>query len=215
MKLQLSVDLLSLEQAMNLLQNVANFFDILEVGTSLIKQEGMAAVTAFKKKYPNKLISANMKTIDIGGLEAEMAFRAGADFTTVLGIASDATIAGAIASAQKHKRWVVADLMLIQDLEKRSKDLQALGVNYLTVHCQLDEQSRFLASETIDSLGTLHQATLVPLIATGGINQRTIQQLKSLNVEISTVGAVVYASSFSKEIAAQLRRAIDSNETGP
>lgn len=44
MKIQVSVDLLSLEQAMNLLQEVAPFIDIIEAGTPLIKQEGLKTI---------------------------------------------------------------------------------------------------------------------------------------------------------------------------
>ena len=49
MKLQVSVDLLSLEQAMNLLKEVAPYVDIIEAGTPLIKQEGLKVLSTFKE----------------------------------------------------------------------------------------------------------------------------------------------------------------------
>jgi 3-hexulose-6-phosphate synthase len=94
MKLQVSVDLVSLEQALNLLAEVAPYVDIIEAGTPLIKQEGLQVVTIFKQAYPDKLIFADMKTMDAGELKAELAFQAGSDITTVLAIANDATITG-------------------------------------------------------------------------------------------------------------------------
>lgn len=68
MKLQVSVDLLSLEQAMNLLEEVAPYVDVIEAGTPLIKQEGLKGVETFKKFYPDKLVFADMKTMDAGAL---------------------------------------------------------------------------------------------------------------------------------------------------
>jgi 3-hexulose-6-phosphate synthase len=48
-----------------------------------------------KAAYPDKLVFADMKTMDAGELEADLAFNAGADIMTVLGSAGDSTIAGA------------------------------------------------------------------------------------------------------------------------
>jgi 3-hexulose-6-phosphate synthase len=70
MKLQVSVDLLSLEQAIKLLKDVVDYVDIIEAGTPLIKQEGLKVVETFKQSFPNKLIFADMKTMDAGGLRS-------------------------------------------------------------------------------------------------------------------------------------------------
>ena len=94
MKLQLAIDLLSVPDALSLLHKVAPYVDVIELGTPLIKQEGMNVVTDIKAAYPEKLVFADMKTMDAGELEADIAFKAGADIMTVLGLAGDSTIAG-------------------------------------------------------------------------------------------------------------------------
>ncbi len=50
----------------------------------------MRAVRAVRGAFPNKLILADMKAPDVGGLEAKLAFDAGADYMTVMGSAEPA-----------------------------------------------------------------------------------------------------------------------------
>ncbi|WIM73331.1 orotidine 5'-phosphate decarboxylase [Corynebacterium suedekumii] len=49
--------------------------DILELGTPLIKSEGLAAITAVKAAHPDKTVFADLKTMDAGELEADIALR--------------------------------------------------------------------------------------------------------------------------------------------
>ena len=70
----------------------------------LIKQQGLSVVTNVKAAYPDKLVFADMKTMDAGELEADLAFNAGADIMTVLGSAGDSTIAGAVKFYKKESQ---------------------------------------------------------------------------------------------------------------
>src|ERR1700730_2966414 len=131
MKLQVAIDLLSTADALNLLRKVAEHVDVIELGTPLIKQQGLSVVTNIKAAYPNKLVFADMKTMDAGELEADLAFKAGADIMTVLASAGDSTIAGA-------------------DKPARLKELKKLGVSWVELHAGLDEQAQ--AGYSIESL---------------------------------------------------------------
>src|SRR5881392_3470089 len=68
--------------------------DWLEAGTPLIKSEGMEVVRELKKSFPGKTIVADLKTMDTGAFETEIAAKAGADVITVMGVTDDATILG-------------------------------------------------------------------------------------------------------------------------
>jgi 3-hexulose-6-phosphate synthase len=74
-KLQVAIDLLSTEDALALVAKIAPYIDIIELGTPLIKQEGLAVVTAMKQAHPDKLVFADLKTMDAGELEADIAFK--------------------------------------------------------------------------------------------------------------------------------------------
>jgi 3-hexulose-6-phosphate synthase len=208
MKLQVSVDLLSLEQAMNLLKEVAPYVDVIEAGTPLIKQEGLKVVETFKQHFPDKLIFAHMKTMDAGELEAEMAFKAKADFTTVLAVSNDATIQGAVAAARKYNKYITADMIGVHDRGKRAAELEKMGVNYLEIHCGLDEQAHGLCS--LNELKTIREMVKIPLSIAGGIKEDTIQQVEAAGADVAAVGAAIYGAKSPKEAARRIREKIAS-----
>ena len=106
MRLQFAMDTLTTEPAIELAAKAAPYVDILELGTPLIKSERLAAITAVKAAHPEKIVFADLKTMDAGELEADIAFAAGADLVTVLGVAGDSTVVGAVAAAHKHGKGV-------------------------------------------------------------------------------------------------------------
>src|SRR5207244_1722201 len=82
--------------------------DWLEAGTPLIKSEGMEVVRELKKSFPGKTIVADLKTMDTGAFETEIAAKAGADVITVMGVTDDATILEAVKAARRcvdRDRW--------------------------------------------------------------------------------------------------------------
>jgi len=89
-KIQLALDTLSAETALELARLTAPYVDILEAGTPLIKSAGIGIVSRLKIAYPDKLVLADLKSSDVGAYEAAMAFRAGADIVTTQGINNNA-----------------------------------------------------------------------------------------------------------------------------
>jgi 3-hexulose-6-phosphate synthase len=73
-----------------------------------------------------------MKIADTGSLEAEIAFKAGADLVTVMGAVDDETIKGAEA-AKKYGRKVVVDLLELKT--ERAKEVTAFEL--LLLSCTL------------------------------------------------------------------------------
>ena len=63
---------------------VASEVDIIEIGTPLCKAAGLEAIRSIREIVPDKLILADFKSPDVGGLEAKMAFDTGADMMTVM-----------------------------------------------------------------------------------------------------------------------------------
>ncbi len=84
-KLQLALDLLEIDRAIRIAEEAAGYIDLIEVGTPLVKSEGMAAVRALKKAFPDHGLVADMKTKDTGAIEVEMAAKSGADIVAILG----------------------------------------------------------------------------------------------------------------------------------
>ena len=109
-KLQVAIDLLTTEEALALAAKVALYVDIIELGTPIIKNMGSAVITAMKHAHPDKLVFADLKTADAGELEADIAFKAGADLVTVMSTVGNATIIGAVKAAKAHGKGIVVDM---------------------------------------------------------------------------------------------------------
>ncbi|MEE8400534.1 MAG: orotidine 5'-phosphate decarboxylase / HUMPS family protein, partial [Candidatus Hydrothermarchaeaceae archaeon] len=136
--LQVALDLLSIEDAITISEEaVEGGARWLEVGTPLIKNHGMTAVKRIKEKFPDCTVVADMKTMDAGDLEVEMAAKNGADVVCILGLASDFTIKRAVNSANAHDVGIMADLIGVENKTRRAKELEDLGADYILIHTSL------------------------------------------------------------------------------
>ncbi|MCD6237689.1 MAG: orotidine 5'-phosphate decarboxylase, partial [Thermoplasmata archaeon] len=91
--LQVALDLINAHRALQIAKEaVDGGADWVEAGTPLIKSEGMEVVRKLKQSFPEKTIVADMKTMDTGAVETEMAAKAGADVVCILGASDDETI---------------------------------------------------------------------------------------------------------------------------
>lgn len=69
MILQVALDLTDIETAISIAEKAARGgAHWLEVGTPLIKKEGMRAVELLKRRFPDRKIVADLKTMDTGAI---------------------------------------------------------------------------------------------------------------------------------------------------
>ena len=207
-KLQVAIDLLTTKEALALAAKIAPYIDIIELGTPLIKNEGIAVVTAMKQAHPDKLVFADLKTMDAGELEADIAFKAGADFVTVLGAAGDATIIGAIKAAKAHGKGVVVDTIGVADRVKRAQEVTKLGAEFVELHAGLDEQ--WTEGYSIQILIDEAARAGVPVSIAGGVNITNITAVIKAGATVAVAGAAIYGSEDPAAAAKALREAIDA-----
>ncbi|MCJ7571729.1 MAG: orotidine 5'-phosphate decarboxylase, partial [Candidatus Thermoplasmatota archaeon] len=139
--LQVALDLLNEHRAIQIAkESVKGGADWLEAGTPLIKSEGMDIIRKLREAFPDKTIIADMKTMDTGALETEMAAKAGADVVVLLAAADNSTIQDAIKSARKYGIKIMIDLIGVKDKIKRAQELEELGIDYICIHIGIDEQ---------------------------------------------------------------------------
>lgn len=139
-KIQVALDFAEMEPALEVARVVAPWVDILEAGTPLIKSEGLEVVRQLRRGFPDKLVYADMKSTDVGAFEADLAFRAGADFTVASGVTTDATIKEVQRVADEKGKRCVVDLTGIRDVMARCAELKPLGVEFVLVHRSIDEE---------------------------------------------------------------------------
>ncbi|GAB3605635.1 hypothetical protein GCM10027413_10440 [Conyzicola nivalis] len=206
MKLQVAMDVLTTDDALALAGKVAAHVDIIELGTPLIKAAGLSAVTAIKSAHPDKIVFADLKTMDAGELEADIAFTAGADLVTVLGVAGDSTIVGAVKAAEKHGKGIVVDLIGVADKSARAREVIALGAQFVEMHAGLDEQAE--DGFTFQTLLTDGSESGVDFSVAGGVNVSTIAAVQAAGATVAVAGGAIYSATDPGAAAAELRAAI-------
>ncbi len=208
MKLQIAMDVATVGEALALSRLVAEYVDIIELGTRLIKNEGVSAISAIKVSCPNKTIFADMKTADAGELEADIAFDAGADLVTVLGAADDDTIRGSVTSARRRGKGVVADLIAIRDRVSRAREVAALGVQFSEFRPGPDEQARpgYSLRTVIDE----GRRSLTPFSVAGGVTGDDVLDVWAAGALVAVVGGAVHGAPDPRAAARELRAALDA-----
>ena len=188
--LQVALDLLNADRALAIARDaVKGGADWLEAGTPLIKSEGMDIVRQLREHFPDKTIVADMKTMDTGALETEMAAKAGADIISILAASDDATIRDASTSAHKYGAKLMIDLISTPDMIRRAKQVEKLGAEFLCIHIGIDEQMH--GKKPLSLLKELVKHTTVPVAIAGGLNSETVPEVVNAGAQIIIVGGAI------------------------
>ena len=113
---QISLDLTSIEEALDQARKAVRAgVDWLEAGTPLILAEGLKAVQALRREFPQHPIVADLKTMDGGYLEAEMMAKAGATHVVVMARAHPATLKVVVKAGRDYGVKVMGDDLACED----------------------------------------------------------------------------------------------------
>lgn len=187
MILQAAIDRVSCERAAEIIRLTDGQADLIEVGTSLIKDFGLqGSVGVLKKQFPSQKLLADIKTCDEGAYEFQKSYEAGADVATVMGFSSAATIRACADTARAFKRDYMIDLLEVPD-EKLLILLKEFPDAIFAIHLPAD-----LAGEGLEALVrhmTDRMGKSVRIAAAGGVKLDSIPLLKECGVEIGIVGS--------------------------
>jgi len=208
-RLQVALDLLSIDEALRIAKEAwDNGAEILEAGTPLIKKEGMRAVKALRDDFPEAIIVADMKTMDVGGLETKIAHEAGADIVTVLAVANDATIVEALEYARKHNVLIMADLIAHPNPEARVIELAKIGIDILGIHLGIDVQRKLgvtaSSTATIEITQRIRRIFKKPIAVAGGLKPGNIASLIKAGANIVIVGSAITKSPNPGEVVSEI-----------
>lgn len=224
--LQVALDLMHLKRALEIAaEAVEGGADWIEAGTPLIKSEGADVLRELKRAFPGRIIVADMKTMDVGGFEVEIAAKAGADVISVLGLADDGTIHEAVLSARQYGAKVMVDLIGVVDKAARAKRAEDLGASYVCLHVGIDEQMRGGAAP-VETVRSVAKAVSIPIAVAGGITSESAPHLLAAGASIIIVGGgiikaedvvgaarrVKQAMTAGRSIATELSKKYSENE---
>jgi len=189
--LQIALDFIDLHRALTVAREaVAAGADWIEAGTPLIKSEGLNAIRELRAVAPRpRKIVADMKTMDVGRLEVEIAAKAGADIVGVLGVSSDATIREAVAAARNYGCEVMVDLLGVEHPAERARFAQEVGAAYVGVHIPIDDQMR--GRTPLEVVRAVRRAVHIPVAVAGGIHPGNAGDVLRVGADILVVGGAI------------------------
>ncbi len=192
---QLSLDLTFLDEALRTAEMALRAgVDWLEVGTPLIIAEGTRAIRELRSRYPQTPIVADLKIMDGGWLEAEMAAKAGANMVVVMGQAQEETIELVVKAGRDFGAKTMGDNMAMPDPVAGSRRLEELGCDYIVHHIGYDmrtlrKQRGQHAPTPLDQLKQIVHAVSIPVQAVGGLTLEQATETPSLGAPLVVIGA--------------------------
>ncbi|WP_249869101.1 3-hexulose-6-phosphate synthase [Oceanobacillus saliphilus] len=201
MKLQLALDRLTRDECLQIVSETEKLIDLIEVGTGVIKEYGMAIVRQMRDLYPDKIIVADMKTCDAGGHEAKQAFEAGADIVTVMAFSSDLTIKETLKVAAEYGKQVMVDLLEVISRD-RLAELQNISVNLVSLHVGIDKQQE---GNFNTDLFNLVKGFDFEVSVAGGINLDTFIDIVQEKPDTIIVGSAITKAENPKEAATKMK----------
>src|SRR5512135_141717 len=209
--IQLALDYVELPPALAVAQLVHKEVEILEIGTPLTKAEGMRAVSAVRELCPKNLVLADVKSPDVGGLEAKICFDAGADWMTVMGAAPADTIKMALAEAKSRPaKEMVIELTGIKDILAQAREWRSYGVERMCYHRGWDEGN---LSRTWDG----HDRAIIQelprmgfkISVAGGLGLDMIPFFQGLDISVFIIGRAIHDDADPIGMARKFRAAIN------
>lgn len=206
--LQVALDFIDLPRALKLAgESLEGGADWIEAGTPLIKSTGLDAVRELRKKFPRTTLVADMKTMDVGRIEVESAAKAGADVVVVLGLASDSTIRECVEAGRHYGAKIMVDLLEVDQLLERAKEVEKMGADYIGLHTSVDEQMEGKVS--FQGVRTIAGKTGIPIAVAGGVNSENAHKAVEAGANIIIVGGAIIKSVDAKKATAEIKKAIE------
>ncbi|MDD4570328.1 MAG: 3-hexulose-6-phosphate synthase [Tepidanaerobacteraceae bacterium] len=208
MELQLALDMVTTQEALDMLHEIGDYVDIVEVGTPFVLREGLKTVTQIKENFPKHRVLADLKIMDAGEHEANLAFEAGADIVTVLGVSNNATIKGAIKAAREWGKEVMVDMIEVSEIEKRAVEIEQMGADYLSVHVAFDIQDT--GKNPLDEMLRMKKVLTKSKVAiAGGIKLETLKDIVNNHPDVIIIGGGITGQKDKKKVVKEMRKIID------
>ena len=211
-KLQLALDTLDLPSALGPLQKASAYLDVIEIGTILCLAEGMRAVRIIRSLFPEKILLADVRIAEAGGLISKMAFDAGANWVSVVSGATMTTVEVVAREAQKNKGEVQIELIDGWTMEQ-AREWRNLGIEQVITHRSRDSEAKgdlTWSERDFNEIRMLAEMGF-KVTVTGGVGLSDIPLFAGVPVYVFIVGRGIYKADHPEIAARSFRNAIEAN----
>ncbi len=189
--LQIAIDIPDLNEVLKVLEQIPDSDHIIfEVGTPLAKRYGSEVILKLREVKPDAFYILDLKTLDVGNLEARMAADATANAVVISGLAPVSTIAKGIKEAEKTGILSYVDMMNVEDPIKRLEEIEKSGVlpDVVELHRAIDSES----SEPPWKLASKVKEKYDVLVAVaGGIRPENVEEVINAGADVIVVGRAI------------------------
>ena len=194
--IQIALDIPSVERTKKIISELPESDRlILEVGTPLLKKYGVKVIRDLREVVRDTFIVADLKTLDVGKVEVDLAFEETADAVVVAGLAAPETIDKFIYEAKRLGIYAVVDMMNVEDPVKK---LQALKIfpDIVILHRAIDVEERTGKTrwDLIKEMRQAFQHERFLVAVAGGITPETAPEALANGADIIIVGRYITQS---------------------
>ena len=201
--LQIALDAPSLEAAKKVIEALPGSDRIiLEVGTPLIKRYGTRGINELRQIAKDKFIIADLKTLDVGKVEVDIAYEDTADAVVAAGLAPPETLDATVQEARRLGIYAVIDMLNVEDVLGKLKSIKEFP-DIVILHRGIDQESgRSCGLERIKIIRQAFPNKKFLIAVAGGIVPETAKEALELGADILIVGRYV---TQSKDIERSVR----------
>ncbi|MEM0214410.1 MAG: bifunctional 5,6,7,8-tetrahydromethanopterin hydro-lyase/3-hexulose-6-phosphate synthase [Archaeoglobaceae archaeon] len=187
--LQIALDIPDLEEVLSILSQIPESDHIIfEVGTPLVKKYGSEVILKLREVKPDAFFILDLKTLDVGNLEARMAADATANAVVISGLAPISTIVKGINEAKKTGMLAVVDMLNVEDPVKRMEQIsKEILPDVVELHRAIDNEQ----SIPPWSLAKEIKSFKVLVAVAGGIKPENLAEVISAGADIVVVGRAI------------------------
>jgi bifunctional enzyme Fae/Hps len=193
--LQISLDNPSLESAKKVIAQIPGSDRIIiEVGTPLIKRYGTRVISDLRQVAKDKFMVADLKTLDVGKVEADIAYEDTADAVVAAGLAPPETLDAFVHEAKRLGIYAVIDMLNVEDVLEKLRSLKDFP-DIVILHRGIDQESgRTCGLERIKMMRHAFPNKKFLIAVAGGIVPETAKEALEQGAGILVVGRYVTQS---------------------
>jgi bifunctional enzyme Fae/Hps len=193
--LQISLDAPSLEGAKKVLAQLPGSDRlIIEVGTPLIKRYGTRIISDLRQVAKDSFMVADLKTLDVGKVEADIAYEDTADAVVAAGLAPPETLDAFVHEAKRLGIYAVIDMLNVDDVLEKLQSLKEFP-DIVILHRGIDQESgRTSGLERIQMMRKAFPNKKFLIAVAGGIVPETAKEALAQGADILVVGRYVTQS---------------------
>jgi bifunctional enzyme Fae/Hps len=193
--LQISLDAPSLEGAKKVISQLPGSDRlIIEVGTPLIKRYGTRVISDLRQVAKDSFMVADLKTLDVGKVEADIAYEDTADAVVAAGLAPPETLDAFVHEAKRLGIYAVIDMLNVEDVLEKLKGLGNFP-DIVILHRGIDQESgRTCGLERIQMIRKAFPDKKFLIAVAGGIVPETAKEALEQGANILIVGRYITQS---------------------